>query len=117
MSIAWELRPAALDQTERDPALRERVRGVPVASAPVDTPAPPAFMTITSYADRVSLRMIRQFIACGLPCVETGRARRIARADEWLRCQRQHVDAVVELDARSRARRAAVRVTGGTPPK
>jgi predicted DNA-binding transcriptional regulator AlpA len=87
------------------------------SEAPTPTPANDStalYLRVPGYAKRVSLseRTIWSLISKGLPTIGAGRSRRVdvARADEWLRERRDHVDDALERQARAAAGRAAGRV-------
>jgi len=114
VSIGRDLLLEIVEAAESDPALAERVRralGVP-SPAPEEAPAA-IYLRVAEYARRVSLgeRTVWALVSRGLPTVGTGRGRRIdvARADEWLRSQRDRVDAETEAQARRAARQAAAK--------
>jgi hypothetical protein len=114
MSIGRDLLLEIVDAAERDPALAERVRRVLGARQVEEAKEATAiYLRATEYARRVSLseRTVWALVSRGLPTVGTGKSRRIdvARADEWLRCQRSEVDAALEEQARRAAHRAARR--------
>ena len=111
MSIGRDLLLEIIDAAERDPVLVERVRRA-LGVHPAEAKKPVAvYLRAVEYARRVSLseRTVWALISQGLPTIGRGRSRRIdvARADEWLRGQRDQVDVAIEAQARRAARLAA----------
>ncbi|MGA3123472.1 MAG: hypothetical protein ABSF69_22100 [Polyangiaceae bacterium] len=116
MSFGRDLLLEIIDAAERDPALAERVRrmlGVQRVEEAKEREA--IYLRAAEYARRISLaeRTVWALVARGLPTIGSGRSRRIdvAQADEWLRGQRDRVDAAIQSQARRAAQRAAAKVS------
>jgi hypothetical protein len=79
---------AVLDEIERDPELVERLRRL-LGAQSVAAPSGPAAMRIADYARHtgVSVRHVHALVRRGLPCLGSGRTRRVdvARALAWMR--------------------------------
>jgi hypothetical protein len=116
MSFGRDLLLEIIDAAERDPALAERVRRVLGVQPVNDAKEPVAlYLRASEYARRLSLgeRTVWELVAQGLPTIGSGKSRRIdvARADEWLRGQRDRVDAAIQAHAQRAAHRAAAKVS------
>ncbi len=117
MTIGRDLLLEMIGAIEHDVALADRVRLV-LGMGPTAAAEPAViYLRVPAYARRASMseRSVWSLVARGLPTIGAGRSRRVdvARADGWLRDQREAVavDGAVETKARRAARRAAGRVT------
>jgi hypothetical protein len=114
MSFGRDVLVEIINAAERDPALAERMRRV-LGMAPVEPVdgSSPIYLRAAEYARRVSVseRTVWALVTRGLPTIGRGKSRRIdvARADEWLRGQRDQVDVAIQAQARRAARHAAAK--------
>jgi hypothetical protein len=103
-----------IEELEADASLASRWRAVFGLAPSMPATEPVAiYMRVKEYAARISVseRHAWDLVSRGLPCVGSGRGRRVdvGRADEWLRTRRDVVDDASEKDARRRARSTAKR--------
>jgi hypothetical protein len=112
VTIARELLGAVVAELKANPSLaRDLSELLRVAQTPGE--ATPNYLRVRDFAVRVAMseRTVWRLVSRGLPMVGAGHARRVdvARAEAWLREQREMVDDAVERQARAAARRAARR--------